>query len=75
MIIKYTIDRIEIEEKIAYCEDENGNIAEIEFSLLPDGSSEGDIVVSEDGVIRIDREATEERRNRIREKMKGLWKK
>ena len=70
--MKLIIDRIE--EITAYCEDPSGNILEIDRTSLPAGASEGDILISEDGVIRIDTNATEERRNRIRNKMKGLWK-
>ena len=72
MTEKFIIDRIE--DTVAYCENEAGDIVEIARESLPEGASEGDVVISEDGVMRVDKDEAEERRKRIREKMKGLWK-
>lgn len=65
------IDRFE--ENYAVCEDEDEKFFAIERTEIPDGAEEGDVLnIDEDGNICINVEETENRRNRIREKMLRL---
>lgn len=68
--MKYTIDRIS--EIIVICEDENGDMVKVQASALPEGVREGDILTEADGTWTLELEETERRRQRIREKMRGL---
>lgn len=53
----------------------DGEITEIERSLLPENVREGDILTENNGVWSVDVEATEKRRTEMRELMKRLMKK
>lgn len=65
------IDRFE--ENFAVCEDDDGSFFAIDISELPDGASEGDVLKLDDsGSISADKAETENRKNRIREKMLRL---
>ena len=67
------IDRFE--ENYAVCEDDDGKFFAIEKEELPVEATEGDVLnIDDDGVICINAEETENRRNRIREKMLRLKK-
>ena len=68
--MKYTIDRIS--EMVIICEDENGDMIKVKASALPEGVREGDILTEADGMWTLEREETESRRQRIREKLRGL---
>ncbi|KEZ88426.1 MULTISPECIES: DUF3006 domain-containing protein [Clostridia] len=68
--MKYTIDRIS--EIIVICEDENGDMVKVQASALPEGVREGDILTEADGTWTLELEETERRRQRIREKLRGL---
>ena len=68
--MKYTIDRIS--EMVIICEDENGDMVKVKASALPEGVREGDILTEADGMWTLEREETERRRQRIREKLRGL---
>jgi len=68
--MKYTIDRIS--EMVIICEDENGAMVKVKASALPEGVREGDILTETDGMWTLELEETERRRQRIREKMRGL---
>lgn len=68
--MKYTIDRIS--EMVIICEDENGDMVKVKASALPEGVREGDILTEADGMWTLEREETEGRRQRIREKLRGL---
>ncbi len=68
--MKYTIDRIS--EMVIICEDENGDMIKVKASALPEGVREGDILTEADGMWTLEREETERRRQRIREKLRGL---
>jgi len=68
--MKYTIDRIS--EMVIICEDENGDMVKVKASALPEGVREGDILTETDGMWTLELEETERRRQRIREKMRGL---
>lgn len=71
--MKYTVDRIE--EGIAVCEDSNGNHVNIEAALLPQNVTEGDILEAADGGFQVCREETEERRRKMAERQKSIFKK
>lgn len=68
--MKYTIDRIG--ETVVICEDENGDMIKVYASALPEGVREGDILTEADGTWTLEKEETERRRQRIREKLRGL---
>ncbi len=69
-VMKYTIDRIS--EMVIICEDENGDMVKVKASALPEGVREGDILTEADGMWTLELEETERRRQRIREKLRGL---
>jgi hypothetical protein len=69
-VMKYTIDRIS--EMVIICEDENGDMVKVQASALPEGVREGDILTEADGMWTLELEETERRRQRIREKLRGL---
>jgi hypothetical protein len=69
-VMKYTIDRIS--EMVIICEDENGDMVKVKASALPEGVREGDILTEADGLWTLELEETERRRQRIREKLRGL---
>ncbi|MBQ7521696.1 MAG: DUF3006 domain-containing protein [Clostridia bacterium] len=65
------IDRFE--ENYAICEDDDGKFFALEKAEIPENVSEGDVLeIGDDGTIRINETETENRRNRIREKMLRL---
>ena len=68
----YTVDRIE--EGLAVCEDEQKQMHTFPLSQLPEGTSEGDVLIYEEGHFLLDEAAKEQRAKRIREKMRRLWK-
>lgn len=61
------------EGNTAFLETDSG-IIEINAEELPEAASEGDILIKNDGVWLVDREATEKRRRCIRNKLKRLMK-
>jgi len=66
-----TIDRFD--ENYAICEDENGAFFAVEKSEVPENTCEGDVLtIDDEGNICIDIAETENRRNRIQEKMLRL---
>lgn len=69
--MKITIDRFE--GKYAVCEKENLDIIHIEIDKLPKGVKEGDVLIIEGDNIRIDKDETENRRERIKKLMEDLW--
>ncbi|WP_186423954.1 DUF3006 domain-containing protein [Lacrimispora celerecrescens] len=68
--MKYTIDRIG--KTVIICEDENGDMLKVQASELPEGVREGDILTETEGTWTLEKEETERRRQRIREKLRGL---
>ena len=66
--MSYIIDRFEGDNTV--CEKEDRTTLLVPRSELPPQSMEGDVLVYEDGVYRIDSDATQERRRRIEEKRK-----
>ncbi len=69
--MKYSVDRIE--NGIAACEDENGNMQAFPVSDLPAGLGEGDIFTAEDGVFAISADETAERKNKIADLQKNIF--
>lgn len=68
--MRYIIDRFE--DKIAICEDETKKIIKIPKYKLPLEVKEGDCLIEEGGFIKINNKETEEKKNRMKEKMKEL---
>lgn len=60
--MKYSIDRIE--EKIAICEDDNGNILKLTLDELPQNIHEGDIIERTENGFVIDIGETQIRRKK-----------
>ena len=69
--MSYIIDRFEGD--YAVCEKEDRTTLLVPRSELPPQSMEGDVLVYEDGVYRVDSDATQERRRRIEEKRTRLF--
>ncbi|WP_313257181.1 DUF3006 domain-containing protein [Lacrimispora sp.] len=69
-VMKYTIDRIG--EKVVICENENGDMVKVQASELPEDVREGDILTEAEGTWTLEKEETERRRQKIREKLRGL---
>ena len=71
-IQEFSIDRIE--ENIIVLENrKNGEIVNLEKSLLPSNIKEGDILKCINGKYMLDIEKTKDETRRIRGKMDGLW--
>ena len=70
--MKYSIDRIE--EKIAICEDDNGNILKLTLDELPQIIHEGDIIERTENGFVIDTGETQIRRKKMAELQKNIFK-
>ncbi len=68
--MKVIVDRFEGE--YAVCEKENLDMINIEIKKIPKGVEEGDVLIIEEDSIRIDKDETKNRRNRIRKLMDDL---
>ncbi len=66
---KFIVDRFE--ENFAVLESENGGTVDVEKSLLPE-AKEGDVIILENGMYRIDEDETAQRKAHIKEKMERL---
>ena len=58
--MKYSIDRIE--ENIAVCEGDDGNVLKLKLDELPKGTREGDIIEKRENGFIIDADETQLRR-------------
>ena len=67
---KFIIDRFECE--YAVLEKEEGTTIDVLKSKIPD-AKEGDVVVLENGVYRVDKDETQKRKQLIEEKVKKLF--
>lgn len=67
---KYIIDRFE--EEYAVLESEDGITKDVLRSAIAD-CAEGDVVIEENGIYRVDKEKTEQRKHIIAEKMRKLF--
>lgn len=71
--MKYTVDRVE--EEICVLENmESGDIIEVEISIFPFDIKEGNVVVYQNDEFVIDKDAEEDRRLSLRERMNKLKK-
>jgi hypothetical protein len=69
---RLTIDRIEGD--IAVCELDDGSMTDIELSSLPEGTREGSVLVSIDGVsYSIDKDAENAARERLFKMQESLF--
>lgn len=69
--MRVIVDRFE--GRYAVCEKENLEMINIEIDKLPLGVKEGDVLVLDGGNIRIDREETKNRQEKIKKLMNDLW--
>ena len=69
--MKVSIDRFEGE--IAVCEQDNGEILNIEKSRLPENAKEGDVLDIDDDMITIDHDETEQRKEQIKKLVDDLF--
>lgn len=67
----FIVDRIEGD--IIVIEDFNEQILHIDKNQVDKLPKEGDVLTKENGIYTIDNEATAERKNKIRDLMKGMW--
>lgn len=70
--MKYIIDRFE--GTYAVCEDETKNMVNIPKYKLPIEVKEGDSLIEDDGIIRIDDKEADERRKKVNQMMSKLFK-
>ncbi len=68
---KFIIDRIEEERAVLECED--GGCAELEVKSLPKNIKEGDVLYFEEGSYFLDKQETEQRRQKIKNLMDSLF--
>jgi hypothetical protein len=66
-----TVDRFE--GKFAVCEKEDRTMINISKDRLPPDVKEGDILIIEGDIIKIDQEATLQRKREIEEQLRELW--
>ncbi|MFD2210837.1 DUF3006 domain-containing protein [Virgibacillus halophilus] len=69
--MRYTIDQLE--EKLAVCEDDDGNTVNISKSKLPKKAKVGDVLQLSDGRYTIDKKTTKQRREEIEALMDEIW--
>lgn len=70
--MQYIIDRIE--QEMVICENENGSMEKISLKEIPGEAKEGDVLLKINGAFQVDREATNRRRQKMREKLNRLIK-
>lgn len=70
--MQYIIDRIE--NDIVICEEDNGSKVKFSLEEIPKEAREGDVLLNINGVIQIDGEETDRRRQKMREKLNRLIK-
>lgn len=69
--MKAIIDRFE--EKYAVCEAEDGSMFNLDRSKLPPCAVEGDVILIDKDIIKIDTTATKERKAYIEKLMEDVW--
>lgn len=67
------VDRIEGD--IAVCESENDEFLHIPLAQIESGLQEGDLLLFENGLYRIDQAATQARKAHMQAKLRGLFQK
>ena len=68
---KYIIDRIE--EDIVIAEDDKKNILEISKKLIQGQLKEGSVLIEENCIFKVSSEDTDIVKNKVSQKMKGMW--
>ncbi len=66
------VDRIE-ENHIVVCEDNKGNMINIDIMQMRGTVKEGDIIKLKDGKYEVDTVATSRRKKDIEDMVKGMW--
>lgn len=69
--MKYSVDRIE--EKIAICEDDDGNVLKLNVDELPQEIREGDIIEKKENGFVIDSDETQLRRKKMAELQRNIF--
>lgn len=69
--MKYSIDRIE--ENIALCEDDDGNVLKLSVDELPQEIREGDIIEKTENGFVIDADETQLRRKKMAELQRNIF--
>ena len=69
--MKYSIDRIE--ENIALCEDNDGNVLKLSVDELPQEIREGDIIEKTENGFVIDADETQLRRKKMAEMQRNIF--
>ena len=69
--MKYSIDRIE--ENIAVCEDDDGNVLKLSVDDLPPEIREGDIIEKTESGFIIDADETQLRRKKMAEMQRNIF--
>ena len=69
--MKYSIDRIE--ENIALCEDDDGNVLKLNVDELPQEIREGDIIEKTENGFVIDADETQLRRKKMAELQRNIF--
>ena len=69
--MKYSVDRIE--EKIAICEDDDGNVLKLNVDELPQEIREGDIIEKKENGFVIDADETQLRRKNMAELQRTIF--
>ena len=70
--MRWIIDRLE--DALAMCEDENGEITPISRKKIPAEAKEGDILREEDGSFILSPQETEDRRREMKKRLMNLFK-
>lgn len=69
--MKYIIDHFE--EHFAVCENESGELIDIEIEKIPKKAQEGDVLILKNGKFVLDKKQTEKLRKEIEHLMDELW--
>ena len=69
--MKYSVDRIE--ENIAICEDDDGNVLKLKLDELPREIREGDIIEKRENGFVIDADETQLRRKKMAELQRNIF--
>ena len=72
IVPEYIVDRIE--GNYVICETEQGNFLKVERNQLPPNVSEGDVLQEEDGAFQIDQQKTKQRKQKIFNLSKSVFK-
>ncbi|SHE95488.1 DUF3006 domain-containing protein [Clostridium fallax] len=68
---KFIIDRVE--GNIAVCEDNKGNMININIKYIIGKIKEGSVIIKKNSLYYIDENLTKKRKKEIEELVKGLW--